>query len=80
MRPGIDVRLIDASKASSVASKHGPLVIFDAAISFELTPSRFPNAVPGFIKTALVLNPFQVHERVKMFQRLWEATEAAGTC
>lgn len=69
---GIDVRLIDASTAAGIARSHTPMVIFDNAISFELTTSRFPDAAPGFIKTTLVLNPFLVHERVKMFQRLWE--------
>ena len=70
-RLGIDVRLIDAEKANQVASGHIPLIIFDRAVLVELTPSRFPTARPGFIKTTLVLNPFQVHEKFEMFQRLW---------
>lgn len=72
VRLGIDVRLIDAAKAANIAGGHIPLVIYDRAISFELTQSRFPAARPGFIKTTLVLNPFKVHERWEMFQRLWD--------
>jgi len=68
---GIDVRVIDAERATGVASRHVPLVIFDRAISLELTPGRFPTAAPGFVKSTLVLNPFQVHERFEMFERLW---------
>jgi len=68
---GIDVRVIDAGAATAIASRHAPLVIFDHAISLELMPSRFPVAKPGYVKTALVLNPFQVHERFEMFERLW---------
>jgi hypothetical protein len=68
---GVDVRLIDAETAAAVASRHVPLVLFDRAISLELTPSRFHTAAPGFVKTTLVLNPFQVHERLEMFERLW---------
>jgi hypothetical protein len=68
---GIDVRLIDVATATGMAGSHIPMVIFDKAVSFELTPSRFQAAFPGFVKTTLVLNPFQVHERFEMFQRLW---------
>ena len=67
----IDVRLIDAQTAAAIARGHVPLVIFDRAISLELTPSRFPEAAPGFVKTTLVLNPFQVRDRSEMFERLW---------
>ena len=47
-------------------------MVFDRAISYELTPRRFLADSPGFVKTTMVLNPFQVHERWAMFERLWE--------
>jgi hypothetical protein len=71
IRIGIDMRTIDVVAATGIASRHIPLVIFDRAVSLDLTPSRFPTTTPGFVKATLVLNPFQVHERVQMFERLW---------
>ena len=68
---GIDVRLIDVESAAAIARGHIPLVIFDRAISLELTPGRFPATAPGFVKATLVLNQRQVQKRVEMFERLW---------
>jgi hypothetical protein len=68
---GIDVRLIDAETATASARGQVPLVIFDQAICLELMPSRFPAATARHVKIALTLNPFQVHQRLEMFERLW---------
>ena len=72
---GIDVGLIDAATASNVAADHIPLIMFDHQISLDFTTSRFPSAIPGFIKTTMVLNPYDVHARHEMFQRLWESAK-----
>jgi hypothetical protein len=78
---GIEVGLIDAATASIVApgSKefpgHIPLIMFDHQISLDFTTSRFPSEIPGFIKTTMVLNPYDVRARPAMINRLWESAK-----
>jgi len=72
---GIDVGLIDAATASHVDEKHMPMIMFDHQISLDFTTSRFPSAIPGFTKTTMVLNPYEVHWRHETFKRLWDSAK-----
>jgi hypothetical protein len=67
---GIQVRILDTTRLSSIAGGFVPMVIFDGSVLYEHTSTWLSN-LPGYTKTTLILQPQQVDAMVDRFNQVW---------
>jgi hypothetical protein len=76
---GIDVRILDSAQIPETRkSSLFDFILFDNAVSYEVTPGSFveDGTAPAIVNTRLILEEPRVAERVSIFMDLWEASGA----
>jgi hypothetical protein len=76
---GIDVRILDSAQIPETRkSSLFDFILFDNAVSYEVTPASFveDGAAPAIVNTRLILDEPRVSERVGIFKDLWEASRS----
>jgi hypothetical protein len=75
---GIEVRVLDS--AGLPGNALFDFVLFDEAISYEVTPATRvdDSAPPAILNTRLELHTLRVHDRIQRFEHLWASAREVG--